>query len=70
LKSEMYMRVTLVSSAWWSVIVKEMKLSKSKHLREVEISIMPIGNINIHKQFNVSEFINKLSFICFVNLIV
>jgi len=25
---------------------------------------MPIGNTNIHKQINVSEFINKLSFIC------
>ena len=26
----------------------------------VEISIMPIGNTNIHIQFNVPEFINKL----------
>jgi len=25
---------------------------------------MPIGNTNIHKQINVSEFINKFSFIC------
>ena len=25
---------------------------------------MPIGNSNIHKKFNVSELINKLSFIC------
>jgi len=25
---------------------------------------MPIGNTNIHKHINVSEFNNKLSFIC------
>ena len=30
-----------------------------KHLRDVETSIMPIGNTNIHKQINVSEFIYK-----------
>ena len=35
-----------------------------KPLREVKIAIMPIGITNIHKQINVSEFINKLSFIC------
>ena len=35
-----------------------------KHLREVKTAIMPIGITNIHKQINVSEFINKLSFIC------
>jgi len=43
-----------------------MKKIKKQHLREVENSIMPIGNTNIHKHINVSEFINKLSFICIV----
>jgi len=27
---------------------------------------MPIGNTNIHKHINVTEFIKKLSFICVV----
>jgi len=44
---------------------------QKQHLRAVEISIMPIGNTNIHKHINVSVFINKFSFhLCFVNLIV
>jgi len=34
-----------------------------QHLREVENSIMQIGNTNFHKYINVSEFINKLCFI-------
>jgi len=37
---------------------------KKKHLREYETSIMPIGITYIHKQINVTDFINKLSFIC------
>ena len=33
---------------------------KKIHFRGVETWIMPIGNANIHIQFNVSEFNNKL----------
>ena len=41
------------------------KLNKvKKPLREVKTAIMPTGITNIHKQINVSEFINKLRFIC------
>jgi len=29
---------------------------------------MPIGITNIHKQINVSEFINKRSFICVLRI--
>jgi len=39
-------------------------MRSKKYLREVETSIMPIGNTNIHKLINVLEFINKPSFIC------
>ena len=42
---------------------KEMK-ENQKYLLEIEKPIMAIGNSNIHKQINVSEFINKLSLIC------
>ena len=41
---------------------------KKKHLREVETSIIPIGNTNIHKYINGSEFINKFSFICVLRI--
>jgi len=34
----------------------------------IEISIMPFGNANIHEHINVSEFINKLSFICVLEI--
>ena len=42
---------------------KELKYSKKIHTRVVENSIMPIGNTNIQSQSNVSEYINKRSFI-------
>jgi hypothetical protein len=42
---------------------KELKKSKKLQIRGVETSIMPIGNTNIHIQNNVSEYINKHSFI-------
>ena len=42
---------------------KELKWSNKRHIREVETSIMPIGNTIIHILSNVSEHINKLSFI-------
>ena len=44
--------------------LRNRKNNKKQHLREVENSNMLIGNTNIHKHNNVSEFINKLSFIC------
>jgi len=43
-----------------------MKKYQKQNLRDVENSIMPIGNTNIHKHINVPKFINKFSFICIV----
>jgi len=52
-------------------LCKELYSSQNQHLREVETSIMPIGNTNIHKQINVSGFINvSVSFaFCELNLV-
>jgi len=41
-----------------------LKKIQKHNLRDGETSIMPIGIINIHKQINATELINKLSFIC------
>ena len=43
-----------VSGAWMSVMVLGNEINQKQHLREVETSIMTIGNTNIHKQINVS----------------
>ena len=40
--------------------MKGTEIKKKLHFRGVETRIIEIGNVNIHIQINVSEFISKL----------